>query len=94
MTPAAADHLAIVKQQREDLHAQYRQIEKAHALAVLDHLAAYLRDACPEAVYVTFAYYGNTRTLDLNGVLGAQSSPWARAPGYGTAATRHTRWPR
>ncbi|WP_406172281.1 hypothetical protein [Streptomyces sp. NBC_00996] len=80
MTPAAADHLAIVKQQREDLHAQYRQIEKAHALAVLDHLAAYLRDACPEAVYVTFAYYGNTRTLDLNGVLGAQSSPLGACP--------------
>nr|WSZ96809.1 hypothetical protein OH820_15105 [Streptomyces sp. NBC_00857] len=50
-------------------------------MAILDDMAAYVRAACPEAVYVTFAYYGSTRALDLHGVLGAQPTrlgpcPW------------------
>jgi hypothetical protein len=80
MTPAKADQLAILAQQRDDLHAERRRIEKAYALAVLDHVAGYVRAVIPEAAYVTFAYYGNTRTLDLRGVLGAQSSPLGACP--------------
>ncbi|WP_405803447.1 hypothetical protein [Streptomyces sp. NBC_01187] len=65
-------HITSLAQQRETLDRERRRIEKAYALAVLDHTAAYLRAVCPEAVYVEFAYYGNTRALDLHEVLGAQ----------------------
>ncbi|MBT2366194.1 hypothetical protein J7E88_12960 [Streptomyces sp. ISL-10] len=80
MSPATADHLAILAQQRDELDAERRRIEKAHCLAVLDHIAAQIRALCPEAVYVAFAYYGNTRTLDVHGVLGAQPSPLGTCP--------------
>jgi hypothetical protein len=46
---------------------------------VLDHITAKIRTACPEAVYVTFAFY-TSRTLDLHGVLGAQPSPLGTCP--------------
>ncbi|NUK19824.1 hypothetical protein [Streptomyces lunaelactis] len=82
MTPAAAnhDHLAILAHQREELDIERGRIENAHCLAVLDHISAMIRVLCPEAVHVTFAYYGKTRTLDLEGVLGAQSSPLGACP--------------
>ncbi|MEU7640967.1 hypothetical protein AB0C11_33700 [Streptomyces sp. NPDC039016] len=80
MTPATADHLALLAQQREELDTERRRIEKAHCLAVLDHVAARIRQACPEAVHVTFAYHGKTREVDLYGVLGAQSSPLGTCP--------------
>ncbi|WP_406303654.1 hypothetical protein OHA61_16575 [Streptomyces sp. NBC_00885] len=82
MTPAAAnhDHLAILTHQREELDIERGRIENAHCLAVLDHISAKIRVLCPEAVQVTFAYYGKTRTLDLEGVLGAQSSPLGACP--------------
>ena len=79
MTPAAHDQLAILAEQREELHAEAQRIEKAHCLAVLDHITARIRAACREAVYVTFAYYGS-RTLDLDGVLGEQPSPLGTCP--------------
>ncbi|MDQ0990695.1 hypothetical protein [Streptomyces sp. V3I7] len=79
MTPAAHDQLTILSEQREDLKAQRLRIEKAYCLAVLDHITAKIRAACPEAVYVTFAFYGS-RTLDLHGVLGAQTNPVRTCP--------------
>jgi hypothetical protein len=79
MTPAAHDQLAILADRREELKAERLRIDKAYRLAVLDHIAAKIRAACPEAVYVTFAYYGS-RTLDLHGVLGEQPSPLATCP--------------
>ncbi|ORT60558.1 hypothetical protein [Streptomyces sp. CB03238] len=79
MTPAAHDQVAILAQQREELEAERLRIDKAYSLAVLDHISAKIRAACPEAVYVTFAYY-NSRTLDLHGVLGAQPSPLGTCP--------------
>ncbi|MCR8573059.1 hypothetical protein [Streptomyces sp. Isolate_219] len=82
MTHVAAnhDHLAILAQQRDELDAERGRIEKAHCLAVLDHISAKIRALCPDAVHITFAYYGKTRTLDLDGVLGAQSSPLGVCP--------------
>ncbi|MFF2650419.1 hypothetical protein [Streptomyces sp. NPDC058045] len=79
MTPAAHDQLAVLSAQREELHEQRLRTEKAYCLAVLDHITAKIRTACPEAVYVTFAFHGD-RTLDLHGVLGAQSSPVGACP--------------
>lgn len=79
MTPAAHDQLAILGEQREELEAERLRVEKAYCLAVLDHITAKIRAACPEAVYVTFALY-NSRTLDLHGVLGAQPSPLGTCP--------------
>lgn len=75
MTPATADHLAILAQQRAELDAERRRIEQAHCLAVLDHITARIRALCPEAAYVEFAYDGKRRTLDLSAVLGKQTSP-------------------
>ncbi|WP_425834233.1 hypothetical protein [Streptomyces fractus] len=66
---ARHDHLAVVTQRRRDMAGQLRLVERAHAVTVLDHLAALVRDACPQAAYVAFAYYGNTRSVDLHGVL-------------------------
>ncbi|MGW2320160.1 hypothetical protein [Streptomyces sp. NPDC001680] len=80
MTPAAQDQLALLAEQREELEAERLRITKAYCLAVLDHIGAKIRAACPEAVYVTFAYYGDTRSLDLHGVLGAQTSPLGTCP--------------
>ncbi|WP_407286407.1 hypothetical protein [Streptomyces sp. BP-8] len=80
MTDATADLLAILKQQREDADTQRTRAEKAYALAVLDETAALIRALCPEAVYVNFAYYGDTRTLSLYGVLGEQPSPLGTCP--------------
>ncbi|WP_180685938.1 hypothetical protein [Streptomyces gossypiisoli] len=80
MNPATADLLAVLKQQREEADTQRTRAEKAYALAVLDETAALIRDLCPEAVYVNFAYYGSTRTLVLYGVLGEQSSPLGTCP--------------
>ncbi|WP_406349614.1 hypothetical protein OHB10_32305 [Streptomyces sp. NBC_01597] len=79
MTPAVHDQLAILCEQREEPEAERLRIEKAYCLAVLDHVTAKIRAACPEAVYVTFAYY-SSRTLDLHGVLGAQPSPLGTCP--------------
>ncbi|MFJ2202721.1 hypothetical protein [Streptomyces violaceusniger] len=79
MTPAAHDQLAILAGQREELQAQRLRTEKAYCLAVLDHISAKIRAACPEAVHVTFAFYGD-RTLELHGVLGAQSSSVGACP--------------
>ncbi|WP_442737906.1 hypothetical protein ACQUSN_07300 [Streptomyces pseudogriseolus] len=79
MTPAVHDQLAILAGQREELQAQRLRTEKAYCLAVLDHITAKIRSACPEAVYVTFAFYGS-RTLDLHGVLGAEPSPLSACP--------------
>ncbi|CAK7284901.1 hypothetical protein [Streptomyces misionensis] len=79
MTPSAHALLAILAEQREELEAERLRIDKAYCLAVLDHISAKIRAACPEAVYVTFAYYGS-RTLDLHGVLGAQPSPLGVCP--------------
>ncbi|WP_055550403.1 hypothetical protein [Streptomyces sp. NBRC 110028] len=79
MTPAAHDQLTILCSQREELEAERLRIEKAYCLAVLDHITAKIRAACPEAVYVTFAFY-SSRTLDLHGVLGAQPSPLGTCP--------------
>ncbi|MFD8379130.1 hypothetical protein ACFV2X_11430 [Streptomyces sp. NPDC059679] len=80
MDTGTASHLAMLFQQREELATQRRRIERAHCLAVLDHIAASIRRNCPEAVYVNFAYYGNSRTLDLLGVLGGQPSPLGAYP--------------
>lgn len=80
MTPATADHLAILAQQRDELDSERRRFEKAHCLAVLDHIATRIRQACPEAVYVAFAYHGRTRELSLHGVLGAQPTPLGTCP--------------
>ncbi|MEU3973441.1 hypothetical protein [Streptomyces bacillaris] len=80
MTPAAHDQLAILAGQREDLHAQHLRTEQAYCLAVLDHITAKIRAACPEAAYVSFAFYSSSRTLGLHGVLGAQPSPLGTCP--------------
>ncbi|NEC21791.1 hypothetical protein [Streptomyces parvus] len=80
MTPAAQDHLAILAEQRADLEAERLRIEKAYCLAVLDHITAKIRAVCPEAVYVSFAFYSSSRTLDLHCVLGAQTSPLGTCP--------------
>jgi hypothetical protein len=74
------DRMATLAQQRKDMDRERRRLTKAHALAVLDHMTAYLRAICPEAVYVEFAYYANDRTLELGGVLGAQTSPLGACP--------------
>ncbi|MGW3118570.1 hypothetical protein ACWDBW_15770 [Streptomyces sp. NPDC001107] len=79
MTPDQIAQLASLAEQRGALKAERRRIDKAYSLAVLDHITAKIRAACPEAVYVTFAYYGS-RTLDLHGVLGAQPSPLGTCP--------------
>lgn len=79
MTPAAQDQLAILAEQRAELDAERLRIDKACSLAVLDHITAKIRTACPEAVYVNFAFY-SSRTLDLHGVLGAQPSPLGTCP--------------
>ncbi|MER7047971.1 hypothetical protein [Streptomyces jumonjinensis] len=79
MTPAAQDQLTILCEQREELEAERLRIEKAYCLAVLDHIAAKIRAACPEAVYVSFAFY-SSRTLDLHSILGAQPSPLGTCP--------------
>ncbi|MEU8560604.1 hypothetical protein AB0C45_03855 [Streptomyces cyaneofuscatus] len=79
MTPAAHDQLAILAGQREELQAQRLRTERAYCLAVLDHITAKIRAACPEAVYVTFAFHGS-RTLELHGVLGAEPSPLSACP--------------
>ncbi len=79
MTPTAHDQLAILSKQREELEAERLRVEKAYCLAVLDHITAKIRAACPEAVYVTFAFY-TSRTLDLHGVLGAQPSRLGTCP--------------
>ncbi|MFE7277943.1 hypothetical protein [Streptomyces sp. NPDC057623] len=80
MTPAISDELVVLAQQREELDIERRRIQKAHCLAVLDHISAKIRRACPQAQYVGFAYYGKTRELDLLGVLGAQASPLSGLP--------------
>lgn len=85
MTPTAHDQLTLLAEQRRELNAEGQRIAKAYCLAVLDHVTAKIRTACPEAVFVTFAFY-STRALDLHGVLGAQTSPWGRAPNCGTTA--------
>ncbi|WP_369258861.1 hypothetical protein [Streptomyces sp. R35] len=79
MTPDQIAELARFAEQRGALEAERRRIDKAYCLAVLDHISAKIRAACPEAVYVTYAYYGS-RTLDLHGVLGAQTSPVGTCP--------------
>jgi hypothetical protein len=79
MTPTAHDQLTLLGERRGELEAERLRVEKAYCLAVLDHITAKIRAACPEAVYVTFAYYG-ARTLDLHGVLGAQPSPLGVCP--------------
>ncbi|MEV0477563.1 hypothetical protein [Streptomyces prunicolor] len=79
MTPTAHDQLTLLAEQRHELDAEGQRIAKAYCLAVLDHVTAKIRTACPAAVYVTFAFYG-TRTLDLHGVLGAQTSPLGTCP--------------
>ncbi|MFI2258968.1 hypothetical protein [Streptomyces tubercidicus] len=79
MTPAVHDQLAILGEQREELQAQRLRTDKAYCLAVLDHITAKIRAACPEAVYVTFAFHRD-RTIDLHGVLGAQPSPLGTCP--------------
>ncbi|WP_431770866.1 hypothetical protein [Streptomyces cucumeris] len=79
MTPAEHDQLAILGQQRKELLADSRQVERAYCLAVLDHITAKIRVACPEAVYVSFAFYRD-RTLDLDCVLGEQPSPLGTCP--------------
>ncbi|MGP8302019.1 hypothetical protein ACTPOK_29685 [Streptomyces inhibens] len=80
MNPATVDLLAVLKQQREEADTQRMRAEKAYALAVLDETAALIRSVCPEAVYVNFAYYGDTGTLSLYGVLGEQPSPLVTCP--------------
>jgi len=79
MTPTAHDQLTLLAEQRHELNAEGQRIAKAYCLGVLDHVTAKIRSACPEAVYVTFAFY-STRTLDLHGVLGAQTSPLGTCP--------------
>ncbi|UXX94116.1 hypothetical protein N7U49_22275 [Streptomyces sp. AD2-2] len=79
MTPTADDQLTSLAEQRHELNAEGQRLAKAYCLAVLDHVTAKIRAACPEAVYVTFAFY-STRTLDLHGVLGAQTSPLGTCP--------------
>lgn len=93
MTPAAQDQLAILSEQREELEAERLRIERAYCLAVLDHITAKIRAACPEAAYVAFAYQGKSRTLDLHSVLGAQTSPLGACPelwdNYGEPEEEH-----
>jgi hypothetical protein len=79
MTPTADDQLTFLAEQRHELDAEGQRLAKAYCLAVLNHVTAKIRAACPEAVYVTFAFY-STRTLDLHGVLGAQTSPLGTCP--------------
>ena len=80
MTPAISDQLHALAQQREELDAERRRIQKAYCLAVLDHVTAKVRQMCPEAAYVGVAYYGKTREADLLGVLGEQTSPLSGLP--------------
>ncbi|ORT54286.1 hypothetical protein BKD26_35810 [Streptomyces sp. CB03238] len=72
--------MAILAEQREELEAERLRIEKAYCLAVLDHIAAKIRAACPEAAYVAFDYESKQRSLDLHGVLGVQPSPLGACP--------------
>ncbi|MFI9391872.1 hypothetical protein ACIG53_13420 [Streptomyces bauhiniae] len=92
MTPAAQDPLAILSEQREDLKAERLRIEKAYCIAVLDHITAKIRAACPQAAYVAIAFY-SSRTIDLHGVLGAQPSPHGTRPelwdNYGEPEDEH-----
>ncbi|WP_330340184.1 hypothetical protein [Streptomyces sp. NBC_00557] len=80
MTPVTSEQMAVLAQQRAELDAERRLIQKAHCLAVLDHVAAKVRQACPEAAYIGVAYDGKTRELDLLGVLGEQTSPLGGLP--------------
>ncbi|AJC58614.1 hypothetical protein [Streptomyces sp. 769] len=80
MAPEATDRLAQLVRQRDELATHHRRIEKAYALAVLDHLAEQVRQLCPEAAYINFAYHGKTREPDLYGVLGVASSPISPLP--------------
>ncbi|MFF4802369.1 hypothetical protein ACFY1U_28855 [Streptomyces sp. NPDC001351] len=80
MTPAISDQLGVLAQQREQLDVERRRIQKAYCLAVLDHITAKVRHACPEAAYVGVAYNGTTRDVDLLGVLGEQTSPLSGLP--------------
>jgi hypothetical protein len=79
MTPESRNHEAVHCKRRADLKAEFLRIQKAYCLTVLDHITAKIRAACPEAVYVTFAYYAN-RALDLHGVMGAQPSSLGTCP--------------
>ncbi|MGW3101293.1 hypothetical protein [Streptomyces sp. NPDC001100] len=79
MTSTTHEDLTLLAEQRRQLDAQGKRIAQAYCLAVLDHVSAKIRAACPEAVYVTFAFY-STRTLDLHAVLGAQTSPLGTCP--------------
>ncbi|MFF4051914.1 hypothetical protein ACFYZ5_35255 [Streptomyces chartreusis] len=80
MTYALSDQLDMLAHQREDLDAERRRIQKAYCLAVLDHISAKVRRACPEAHYIGFAYHGTTRELGLLGVLGTENSPLSGLP--------------
>ncbi|MFI1830688.1 hypothetical protein ACH41E_30260 [Streptomyces sp. NPDC020412] len=80
MTLTPHDQLATLCEQREELEAERLRIDRAYCLAVLDHVTARIRAACPKAVYVSFAFHGSRRTLDLHGVLGAQPSPLGTCP--------------
>ena len=79
MTSTTHEDLTLLAEQRSQLDAQGKRTAQAYCLAVLDHISAKIRAACPEAVYVTFAFY-STRTLDLHAVLGAQTSPLGTCP--------------
>ncbi|MFJ9617815.1 hypothetical protein [Streptomyces noursei] len=78
MPSEVTDRLAQLARQRDELAAHHRRIEKAYALAVLDHLAEQVRQLCPKTAYITFAYHGNSREVDLYGLLGAE--PGALSP--------------
>ncbi|WP_275560779.1 hypothetical protein [Streptomyces sp. 5-6(2022)] len=80
MTPVTSDQIAVFAQQRAELDAERRRIQKAYCLTVLDHVAAKVRQACPESAYIGVAYDGKTRELDLLGVLGQQTSPLGGLP--------------
>jgi hypothetical protein len=80
MTPAITDQLDDLARRREELFASLRRVRKAHCLAVLDHITAKIRQACPEAAYIEFAYQGEGREVGLLGVLGEQTSPLGTCP--------------
>ncbi|MGW3031161.1 hypothetical protein ACWDCB_07985 [Streptomyces sp. NPDC001178] len=80
MTPAISDPLGALAQQRQELDAVRRRIQKAYCLTVLDHITAQIRAVRPEAAYVGFAYDGHTRDVGLLGVLGEQTSPLSGLP--------------
>lgn len=80
MTPAISDPLGALAQQRQELDAVRRRIQKAYCLTVLDHITAQIRAVRPEAAYVGFTYDGHTRDVGLLGVLGEQTSPLSGLP--------------